>query len=127
MPITPFLAGQAFDPEAIGTMSAVFVAACEVLHLKVGDDPATRFVAEKVIELTQRGIRDPDELRTMTLKEFGLDESGAPREWTPRLRMWPDRRRGSAPRMKEQKPQPDPVTVLRKKGVAIGDPQVPRK
>jgi hypothetical protein len=45
-------------------MSAAFVAACEVLHLKVGDDPATRFVAEKVIELAQRGIRDPDELRT---------------------------------------------------------------
>jgi len=95
--------------------------------LKVGDDPATRFVAEKVIELTQRGIRDPDELRTLTLREFGLDESGAPRKWTPRLRMWPDRRRGSAPRMKEQKPQPDTLTVLRKKGVAIGDPQVPRK
>ena len=74
-------------------MSAAFVAACEALHLKVGDDPATRFVAEKVIELAQRGIRDPEELRTITLKEFGLDESGAPREWTPRLRMWPVRRR----------------------------------
>jgi hypothetical protein len=79
-------------------MSAAFVAACEALHLKVGDDPATRFVAEKVIEFAQRGIRDPEDLRTMTLKEFGLsDESCAPREWTRRLRMWPDRRRGSAP------------------------------
>jgi len=77
-------------------MSAAFVAACEALHLKVGDDPATRFVAEKVIELAQRGIRDPEELRTITLKEFGLDESGAPREWSPRLRMWPDRRRVQA-------------------------------
>src|SRR6516164_4491791 len=95
MPITPYLAHQAFDPEVIETMSAAFVAACEALHLKVGDDPATRFVAEKVIELAQRGIRDPDELRTITLKEFGLsDESCAPREWTPRLRMWPDRRQG---------------------------------
>jgi hypothetical protein len=98
MPITPYLAGQAFDPEVIETMSAAFVAACEALHLKVGDDPATRFVAEKVIELAQRGVRDSEELRTMTLKEFGLsDESCAPREWTRRLRMWPDRRRGSAP------------------------------
>src|SRR5262249_4411849 len=96
MPITPYLAHQAFEPEVIETMSTAFVAACEALHLKVGDDPATRFVAEKVIELTQRGIRDPDELRTMTLEEFGLsNESGAPREWTQRLRMWPDR--GSAP------------------------------
>ena len=40
MPITPFLAGQAFDPEIIETMSAAFVAACDALHLKVGDDPA---------------------------------------------------------------------------------------
>ena len=93
MPITPYLAHQAFEPEVIETRSAFFIAACEGLHLKVGDDPATRFVAEKVIELAQRGMRDPEELRTMTLKEFGLDESGVPREWTRRLRMWPDRRR----------------------------------
>ena len=77
MPITPFLAHQAFDPEAIKTMSAAFVAACDALHLKVVDDPATRVVAEKVINLAQRGIRDPDVLRTMTLKELDLsDESG---------------------------------------------------
>jgi hypothetical protein len=76
LPTTLILAGQASDLEAIETMSAAFVAACEALHLKIGD-PAARFVAEKVIELTQRGIRDPDMLRTMTLEESGLsDESG---------------------------------------------------
>ena len=58
-------------------MSAAFVAACDALHLQIGDDPATRFVAEKVIELAQRGIRDPDMLRTMTLKEFGLNDESA--------------------------------------------------
>ena len=101
MPITPYLAHQAFEPEVIETMSAAFVAACEALHLKVGDDPATRFVAEKVIELTQRGIRDPEKLRSITLEEFGLnDESCAPREWTQRLRMWPDGYRGPAPSSK---------------------------
>jgi hypothetical protein len=68
MPITPYLAHQAFEPETIETMSAAFVAACEALHLKVGDDPATRVVAEKV--------RDPDVLRTMTLKEFDLSDKG---------------------------------------------------
>ena len=57
-------------------MSAAFVAACDALHLKVGDDPATRVVAEKVINLAQRGIRDADVLRTMTLKEFGLSDGG---------------------------------------------------
>ena len=77
MPITPFLAGQAFDPETIEVMSAAFVAACDALHLKVGDDPATRLVAEKVINLAQRGIRDSDALRTMTLREFNLSDEGA--------------------------------------------------
>ena len=77
MPITPYLAHQAFEPETIETMSAAFVAACDALHLKVGDDPATRAVAEKVINLAQRGIRDPEELRTMTLKEFDLSDESA--------------------------------------------------
>jgi hypothetical protein len=71
MPITPFLAGQAFDPETSENMSEALVAACEALHLKVGDDPATRFVAEKVIEFTQRGIRDPNMLRKSTLQDGG--------------------------------------------------------
>jgi hypothetical protein len=77
MAITPFLAGQAFDPEAIEKMSAAFVATCDALHLKIGDDPATRFVAETVIRLAQRGIRDPDMLRKLTLKEFNLSDESA--------------------------------------------------
>jgi hypothetical protein len=74
MPITPFLAGQAFDPETIEKMSAAFAATCNALHLKIGDDPATRFVAEKVIQFAQRGIRDPDALRKLTLQEFNLTD-----------------------------------------------------
>jgi hypothetical protein len=78
MPITPFLAYQAFEPEVVETMSAASVATCDALRLKIGDDdPATRFVAEKVIELAQRGIRDPDMLRKMMLKEFDLVESAS--------------------------------------------------
>ncbi len=78
MSITPFLARQSFDPEAIVEMSAAFVAACDALHLKVGDDPATRFVAEKIIEWAQRGIRDPNVLWKLTVNEFGLSEESAP-------------------------------------------------
>ncbi len=58
MPITRYLAHQAFEPKIIETMSAAFVAACDALYLKICADPAARFVAEKVIELAQRGIRD---------------------------------------------------------------------
>ena len=79
MPITPYLAYQAFEPEIIEIMSAAFVGACDALHLKIGADPAARFVAEKVIALAQRGIRDPDVLRIMTLREFGLSDESASR------------------------------------------------
>jgi hypothetical protein len=41
MPITRFLANQAFELEVIESMSAAFVAACDALQLKVGKDPAT--------------------------------------------------------------------------------------
>jgi hypothetical protein len=74
MPITPYLAHQAFEPEIIESMSAAFVQACDTLHLEIGDDPVARFVAEKVIELAQRGVRDPDMLRTMTLEELSKSE-----------------------------------------------------
>ena len=74
MPITPFLTHQAFEPEVIETMSAAFLAACDALHLKVGDDPATRLVAGRVINLAQRGIRDPIVLHTMTLEELSKSE-----------------------------------------------------
>ena len=77
MPITLVLADQAFELGVIENMSVAFVAACDALQLKVGKDPATRFVAEKVIALAQRGIRDPDVLRIMTLKEFGLSDESA--------------------------------------------------
>jgi len=76
MPVTRFLAGQDFDLEVVESMSAAFEAACDALHLKFSD-PAARFVAEKVINLAQRGIRDPDVLRTMTLEEFGLSDESA--------------------------------------------------
>ena len=70
MPIRPFLAGQAFDPETIAIMSAALESACKALGLKLGDDPATRLVAEKIIELAQRGVRDAERLSALTLKEL---------------------------------------------------------
>jgi hypothetical protein len=45
MPIRPFLAGQAFDPETIRDMSLAFEKVCEALSLKMVDDAATRLVA----------------------------------------------------------------------------------
>jgi len=70
MPIRPFLAGQAFEPEVIREMSLALETVCAKLALTLTDDPATRLVASKIIELAQRGVRDAPTLSTMTLKEF---------------------------------------------------------
>ena len=72
MPITPFLAGQAFQPELIQQMSIAFVRACEALRLELIDDPATRLVARTIIELAERGIKDAETLLEMTRREFGI-------------------------------------------------------
>ncbi|MGO9046036.1 MAG: hypothetical protein ACLQFW_03985 [Xanthobacteraceae bacterium] len=68
MPIRPFLAGQAFDPEAIHDMSLALENLCEALGLTLRDDPATRLVAAKIIELTQRRVRGVATLGAMTLE-----------------------------------------------------------
>jgi hypothetical protein len=70
MPITPYLAGQAFEPELIRQMSLALESVCETLKLRLTDDENTRLVASKIIELAQRGVRDAPALSAMTLKEF---------------------------------------------------------
>lgn len=62
--------GQAFEPELISAMSLAFVNTCETLGPHITVDPATRIVAQKIIELAQRGVHDPDRLRDMVIEEF---------------------------------------------------------
>jgi hypothetical protein len=71
VPIRPFLAGQAFEPELIEQMSAAFDRACEALQLKTVDDAATRMVARTIITLAERGVRGADTLAAMALRELG--------------------------------------------------------
>ena len=79
MPIRPFLAGQAFQPEIIRQMSLALESVCEKLGRTLTDDPATRLVAQKILELAQRGVRDATTLSEMTLKEFKHTNSDEPR------------------------------------------------
>ena len=70
MPIRPFLAGQAFDPEMVEAMGKAFVATCEALGLSDRSDAMTELVAEKIIELAQRGYKNPTALYLAAIKEF---------------------------------------------------------
>jgi hypothetical protein len=66
MTIRPFLSGRAFDPEIIDKMSEALKGVCETLSLKLAEGPETRLVAQAIIELAQRGVRD-----VATLQGFG--------------------------------------------------------
>jgi hypothetical protein len=70
MPIRGFLSGQAFEPEVVRQMSLALETLCGKFGMKLADDPATRVVALKIIELAERGVRDAPTLSKMTLKEL---------------------------------------------------------
>jgi hypothetical protein len=70
MPIRPFLAGQAFESDAIREMSLALETVCAKFAMQLTDEPATRVVAQKIIELAQRGVRDAPTLSEMSLKEL---------------------------------------------------------
>lgn len=72
MPITPFLKGQAFDPEVVEAMGLAFAKTCEAFDLRKRPDPLTDLVAEKIIELAQRGLRNPTAMHLMAMKELKL-------------------------------------------------------
>jgi hypothetical protein len=65
--IRAFLAGQSFGPETIREMSLALESVRETLGMRLIDDPATRLVAQKIIELRQPGLRG-DTLQVMTLE-----------------------------------------------------------
>ena len=72
-PITPFLQGQAFDPETDQAVANALVMTCEALGLSNRDDAMTQLVAEKIIELAKSGHKNPTELHLAAIKEFDSD------------------------------------------------------
>ena len=70
-PITPFLQGQAFDPETVQAMANALVMTCEALGLSDRDHVMIQLVAEKIIELAKRGLKNPTALHLAAIKEFG--------------------------------------------------------
>ena len=70
MPIRGFLSGQAFEPEVVRQMSLALETICVKFGMKLTEDPATRVVALKIIELAQRGVHDAPTLTEMALNEL---------------------------------------------------------
>jgi len=62
------LKGSAFGPDDIKVLSDAFDSALRELKLVDRRDPATELIAKRIIELAQRGERDPDRLREYGVK-----------------------------------------------------------
>jgi hypothetical protein len=71
MSIKPFLpnANASFDPEVITLMAVAFDKACRSLQGS-GQTVTTELVAKKIIELAQKGERDPVRMSDETLKSL---------------------------------------------------------
>lgn len=59
---------EAFEPEAILTMTRAYADVCRTLGVRQDDRPGAEVVAKKVVEFAQRGARDPIRLRDCVLK-----------------------------------------------------------
>jgi hypothetical protein len=63
-----------FDPDTISDMSLALERVCEVLGLHVIDDAVTNVVAQKIIELAQRGVKGAAELQRLALSKIKAAE-----------------------------------------------------
>jgi hypothetical protein len=70
MPVCRAFRSQASEPEVVRQMSLALETICGKFGMKLADDPATRVVALKIIELAERGVRDAPTLSKVTLKEL---------------------------------------------------------
>jgi hypothetical protein len=62
------LKDHAFGPDEIKVLTTAYEEALRALRLKDRSDPATEMIAKKIIELAQRGERDPVRLRERAIR-----------------------------------------------------------
>ena len=75
MPITPFVAGQTFEPGQIAVMSAAYADTCRALGLSEAEHPETLLVAQHVVGLGERGFKSRAVIysRLTSLDRIGSD------------------------------------------------------
>jgi len=72
MTIHHVLSRAVFGPEEIRDLATAYDQVLRKLSLVERSDPFTELIAKKIVELGQRGVRDPDQLTQLTLTELGI-------------------------------------------------------
>jgi hypothetical protein len=70
VPITPYLDGHKFDPEATRVMGVALEMVCIALRAGDCDDGIKQGIANKIIALASAGERNPDILCEQALKDI---------------------------------------------------------
>src|SRR6187399_1472997 len=69
--VVPFYRDSGFDADATRNLGTAYEIACRSLHPKGQPPVFQELVAKKIIELAQRGERDPDRLAAIALTDLG--------------------------------------------------------
>jgi hypothetical protein len=73
MPIYRLLQNSPLGPDEIAILTDAYEQTLGKLSLADRNDPVKETVAKKIIELGQRGVRDPKEISALAIKELGVD------------------------------------------------------
>jgi hypothetical protein len=72
MPIYRLLQNSPLGPDEIAVLTEAYERTLTTLRLVDRNDPITEIVAKKIIELGQRGVRQPAQLSALTIEELGI-------------------------------------------------------
>ena len=72
MAIYRLLQNSAFGPDDIQRLATAYEYALRALELKNRDDPITQIVAKRIIHAAQTGVRDPETLCAMAIKNIAV-------------------------------------------------------
>jgi hypothetical protein len=75
MAIYRLLQNSAFAPEDIGRLVAAYEDCLRILNVIDRTDPISEFLAKKIIEIGQTGMRDPVQIGRLALKEIGISQA----------------------------------------------------
>jgi len=63
---------QAFDPETVEILAAAYEAALKLLRISNTDNAINETIAQRIIDIAQKGVRDPAKLCAAALKGFDV-------------------------------------------------------
>ena len=72
MPIYRLLQNLPMGPEEIARLTAAYERTLSAIGLRDRGDPVAEMIAKKIIEIGQRGVREPDQISALAIKELGV-------------------------------------------------------